>query len=157
VEGLLETQLPNAVKMFMGKACNNLLPTKANLLRRKVVDNALCPVYLREEETIEHLLWECSSAFDVWCDDPISLQKSPSIGLNFIQLFEYVLTRCATQEVQLFVVMAMRIWLRRNDVVHRGFFTHPAWVLREASKAVGEFHQVNDRKEGLMSRHVQNL
>jgi hypothetical protein len=112
--------------MFVWKACNNLLPTKANLLRRKVVDNALCPIYLREEETKEHLLWECPSAFDVWCDDPISLQKSPSIGLNFIQLFEYILIWCATQKVELFVVTAMCIWLRRNDMVHEGFFTHPA-------------------------------
>jgi hypothetical protein len=37
-------KIPNAVKMFMWKACSVLLPTKANLLRCGVVPNAFYPI-----------------------------------------------------------------------------------------------------------------
>jgi len=34
---------PNALKKFLWRACQNVLPTKQNLLRKGVVDNDLCP------------------------------------------------------------------------------------------------------------------
>jgi hypothetical protein len=40
-------KIPNAVKIFMWKACNDLLPTKVNLLRRGVVSDSLCLICLR--------------------------------------------------------------------------------------------------------------
>jgi hypothetical protein len=46
--GILKTmwnlKIPNVAKMFMWRACQNLLPTKSNLLRRRVVEKALCPI-----------------------------------------------------------------------------------------------------------------
>jgi hypothetical protein len=91
-----------------------------------VVDNALCPICLREVETTEQILWDCPSTSDVWNGDPITLQKCSSLGLTFFHLFATLLSRCETEELELFVVTARRIWLRRNDVVHGGFFTHPS-------------------------------
>lgn len=149
-------QIPNAVKMFLWKACHNLLPTKANLLRKKVVDNALCPICLREVETIEHILWDCPSASDVWSGGPITLQKCVSLGLNFFQLFETLLARCETEELELFVVTARRIWLRRNDVIHRGFFTHPTQLLCDARIALEDFKRINEGKEDATEQKREN-
>jgi hypothetical protein len=36
-------KVPNLVKLFMWKACNDLLPTKTNLFKRKVVEAKSCP------------------------------------------------------------------------------------------------------------------
>jgi hypothetical protein len=36
--------VPNVVKVFRRRACKNALPTKANLLKRKVVDDLICPI-----------------------------------------------------------------------------------------------------------------
>jgi hypothetical protein len=49
----------------MWKACHNILLTKENLFKRRVVDNKLCPCCEREEETTLHALWGCPSARDV--------------------------------------------------------------------------------------------
>jgi hypothetical protein len=57
--------VPNAVKMFMWKACNDLLPKKMNLLHRGVIHNALCPICKREVDTVKHILWSYPAAQDV--------------------------------------------------------------------------------------------
>jgi hypothetical protein len=49
--------VPRPMKMFMWRACHNLLPTRVNLVKRKVIDNALCPCCGRENETVLHVLW----------------------------------------------------------------------------------------------------
>jgi ribonuclease HI len=129
--------------MFLWQASHNLLPTKVNLMRRGVVKEIMCPICLREEESIEHSIWTCLLAADVWCCGPISLQKSHGQGLCFAELLEMVINRCSRKEVELFAVMARRIWLRRNDVVHGGFLTHPSRVIAEAVTALEDFHRVN--------------
>jgi hypothetical protein len=57
--------VPNAVKMYLWRACHNLLPMKANLFQRGVCDNNLCLICLREEESVAHACWDCLSARDV--------------------------------------------------------------------------------------------
>lgn len=66
LEENLEFQNPNVVKMFLWKTCNDLLPTKVNLLRRGVVPVALCPICMRDVDTAEHILWSFPSTQDVW-------------------------------------------------------------------------------------------
>jgi hypothetical protein len=70
-------QLPNAVKNFIWRACHDLLPTKDNLTRRKVIQDPGCPMCGFEAKTPFLILWGCSSAMDVWgaseegvCDAP---------------------------------------------------------------------------------------
>jgi hypothetical protein len=48
--------VPPAIKMFVWRACHNLLPTKTNLCQRGVCVEAQCPICLQKEETIEHAI-----------------------------------------------------------------------------------------------------
>jgi hypothetical protein len=66
------------VKLFLWQACNNILPTKEKLFKRKIIDDPLCPVCCREVETVGHALWSCSAARDVWLESNVSIQKSCS-------------------------------------------------------------------------------
>lgn len=43
-------------------------------------------------------------------------------------------------------VMARKIWLRRNSVVHGGDFIHPSILFREASSSLEEFRRVNSHE-----------
>jgi hypothetical protein len=49
-------EVSNVVKVLMGRVCNNVLPTKANLLKRKIVANPLCPICGLDVETTGHAL-----------------------------------------------------------------------------------------------------
>jgi ribonuclease HI len=51
--------------------------------------------------------------------------------------------RCDQTEVELFAVIARKIWLRRNQVVHGGSFSHPNQVLREAVSILEDFRLSN--------------
>lgn len=58
-------QIPNVEKNFIWRACHDILPTRDNLLQRKVVQDPLCLVCGLEAETPIHILWTCPSAMDV--------------------------------------------------------------------------------------------
>jgi hypothetical protein len=74
--------------MFLWRVCNNLLPTKMNLMRRGVVKDARCPICEREAETMTHILWRLGVVLlhkmsgDV-SDQPKKLQKGTDEGLTF--------------------------------------------------------------------------
>jgi ribonuclease HI len=151
--------IPNAAKMFLWRACHNLLPTKMNLVKRGVIKEGSCPIYLRADETVEHALWECPSASDVWSSGPVSLQKSGNQGGVFLTLFGDIRRRCIRSEVELFVITARRVWLRRNDVVHGGAMTHPAQVMRDAQTALEDFQRANGSAiiEVSPERHIDEI
>ena len=54
--------LPHKVCHFTWQACRDILPTKVNLMRRKVVNDQLCVECGLEDETTGHLFWTCSRA-----------------------------------------------------------------------------------------------
>ncbi|KAF5464491.1 hypothetical protein F2P56_014564 [Juglans regia] len=64
-----------ATKMFLWRACNEALPTLANLRRRKVVEHNSCLTYKQEAETSGHVLWGCIAAKDVWGQGVKKVQK----------------------------------------------------------------------------------
>jgi hypothetical protein len=59
---------PKMVQSFLWKACNNILATKANLHKRGITINTLCPIYGLQPETVGHILWSYPSTRDVWLD-----------------------------------------------------------------------------------------
>ncbi|KAF5468857.1 hypothetical protein F2P56_012970 [Juglans regia] len=64
-----------ATKMFLWRACNEALPTLANLRRRKVVEHSSCLTCKQEAETSGHVLWGCIAAKEVWGQGVKKVQK----------------------------------------------------------------------------------
>ncbi|XP_042969072.1 uncharacterized protein LOC122301754 [Carya illinoinensis] len=56
-------------------AANDLLPTRKNLFKKKIVEDPYCPICFKEEETTVHVLWECHAANDVWANSISGFQK----------------------------------------------------------------------------------
>lgn len=56
----------HAVKVFMWRACHNALSTKANLCKRCIIDDPLCPLCGAKLKTTSHILWSCPAAQTVW-------------------------------------------------------------------------------------------
>ena len=57
---------PPKVKMFVWRACSNILPTRENLHGRKMKIDPQCEICCQKPESIGHLLWECPLARNVW-------------------------------------------------------------------------------------------
>ncbi|XP_012836236.1 PREDICTED: uncharacterized protein LOC105956874 [Erythranthe guttata] len=59
---LWDLNLPNKIKIFLWRCCNNLLPTRQNLTNRKILENSLCEICGAAEEDVLHCLSLCSFA-----------------------------------------------------------------------------------------------
>jgi hypothetical protein len=138
---LWKLDVPNVDKVFFWRACKNILPTRENLFKRKIISDHSCPVCGIEEETISHILWQCPSAQDVWSVGCRKFQKSFFPTTDFIKVAEGMLMKCDPEEFQLFVGIARRIWLRRNSLIHEEIFAHPNEILHSATTTLSDFHQ----------------
>ncbi|XP_059440878.1 uncharacterized protein LOC132173397 [Corylus avellana] len=107
-----QLNVPNAVKVFVWRACHNILPTRANLFKRK---------------------------------------KSISEHQDFAQLFEAMIGRYDKHELELFTVVARKVWMRRNTVVHGGDFIPPNQVFLMAEAGLEDFQRVNTQVSGSTS------
>jgi len=124
------------------------LPTRANLFKRRVVEDPLCQCCKQEEETIIHVLWTCPVAVDVWGSGPKIFQKSYAWGNSFLQMMTCIFARFKTEEMELIEVLARRIWLRRNTFVFYGIFTPLDKVVALALEAHQEYNNFVTNKWG---------
>lgn len=103
-------QVPNATMVFLWRACADILPMKEKLLQRRVVDEDLCIFCEREQETMMHILWECPSSTDVWSACDRRIQKTQAQNITFLDVVDSLLLRCNGEEMNLFALIANRIW-----------------------------------------------
>jgi hypothetical protein len=123
---------PRFLTTFLWKACANILPTRANLCRIGVVDDPICPICQIEPETVSHALRNCSAASDVWRECPPRIQKCAIVDDCFMNIFNQLQGKFGIEELQLIVITARLIWLRRNEVVFGGDFWTPSDLVRRA-------------------------
>ena len=138
---LWKLHVPNKIKVFVCRACHNILPTCENLWRSKIVEKDGCVLCSRETETGVHALWECAIAKDVWSGSMIKIQKCSQGQQVVLHLFQELLGKLSTAEFELFVVQAWIIWNQRNTVVFGGKLKDPKWLNKRAKEFLDEFHQ----------------
>ena len=65
---LWKLKIPGKVKHFLWKACTctNSLPTKINLLKRKILSDPTRHLCGCLAEDVMHALWECEAVKSVW-------------------------------------------------------------------------------------------
>jgi len=146
---LWSLNLPRHILLFLWRACNEILPTKNNLHKRKVVTDQLCPMCGSEAESVSHALWSCGSAQVVWgsCRGPI--QKCSAGAEEFFGVFGALCDKLEDRDLERFAAVAHKIWSRRNRVVFGGAVLPPNILIREALDLVEEFRNANLRAEDL--------
>lgn len=108
--------IPNKIKLFTWRACQNILPTKANLCHRHVLDNLIYEAFGLAPETTGHLFWDCHIAKETWKLSDILFDKH---GLSYRDFMDFLWHLVFTQHVgtdilELTVTTAWSIWFSRN-------------------------------------------
>jgi hypothetical protein len=134
-------ELPNPVKMFVWRACQNILPTRMNLFRRKVIEEAKCSCCEVEDETLIHALWTCPATQDVWGSKTSPFQKCYTSGVSFKEVFEDGIQLYSKEVLELLVVVARGIWFRRNKLVFEGAFSHPNDIFSTALNFIRDYKE----------------
>jgi ribonuclease HI len=135
--------VPNSTKVFLWRACNDILPTKENLKKRGVIDDDLCRFCGSAPETVVHILWACPSSQDVWGSCGWGIQKRSSSAVDFKRLVEDMNDILSKEDLGLFAVTAKGIWKRRNMCVHGGVFIHPNSIVMAAQDYHSQFLKAN--------------
>ncbi|KAK4438865.1 hypothetical protein Salat_0221100 [Sesamum alatum] len=68
-----QANLPNHVRNFYKKICKNNVPITANLNKRHVPTEDMCPVCKRNGETMRHAFLECPCAKLMWAISDLPL------------------------------------------------------------------------------------
>ncbi|KAL0009208.1 hypothetical protein SO802_010710 [Lithocarpus litseifolius] len=88
---LWKLHIPNKIKVFGWRACQEILPTRLNLARRRIIHDNVCPNCTRFPESTIHALWDCGVAVDVWAGSSLKLQKCVHGQADILELMEYLL------------------------------------------------------------------
>lgn len=117
--------VPGAVKTFLWRVCHNSLPTWANLHKREITIDPLCPLCGMYLETIGHVLWSCATATAVWIECKRKIQKLSIWETYGLLLFEQWKDHLEDEDLELVVFLARRLWLRRNIESLVGLYPPP--------------------------------
>lgn len=85
-KSLWHLSVPNKIKSFAQRASKNILPTKANLFHRKVIDNPTCEACGLEVESSGHLFRNCEKTRSIWELSGLPLDMN---GLRFQEFIDF--------------------------------------------------------------------
>lgn len=105
---------PNKIKHFVWKACQNALPTMANLHRRHIVTTATCEGCKEQPEDPLHALWLCKEISCVWRSMDWFYQNVSSQPVSFSDLFSRFMQSRDDFRLGIFSIIAWLLWNRRN-------------------------------------------
>ncbi|KAL8092543.1 hypothetical protein AgCh_034709 [Apium graveolens] len=108
-------KLPPKVKNFLWRSLAGCLPTKDNLLCKRVAVLSLCPVCNIETETVLHTLVTCQFAKRCWNHAEIVVDDRDCT--NFSQWLSLVMEMHSSKNVQIACMLCWEIWKNRNAVV----------------------------------------
>ena len=106
--------VPGKIKHFIWKACSNSLPTKENLLKRKVVQDTVCQRCSNDSEDVVHSLWSCEGLREVWNREFGWVYDAGVQWTSFSEILKFVQTR--PHSVALFAATAWSVWYHRNKL-----------------------------------------
>jgi hypothetical protein len=113
---LWSISVPNKLKTFMWRACNNILPTLTNLWKKGIVSATTCYLCGEEAETVSHVLWSCPFAVSIWQSLPLFSALPLGASMDFQDVVHCALQILPSPDIEIFVTAAWMIWRRRNEV-----------------------------------------
>ena len=134
--------MPNKVKHFAYKACNNALPTMSNLAHRHISTSDLCEQCKAAPEDTIHALWACKELEGVWGSLSWARPTSLARPQSFNDLLDCFLQVQEDYRKELFIMVAWAVWNHRNSLK----FSHPIvavdCISSKASAMLQEFLSV---------------
>nr|POE53100.1 putative ribonuclease h protein [Quercus suber] len=104
--------VPNRIRTLLWRACCESLPSKANLVRRKLLIDATCPNCSLEPETITHALWSCKKLDSVWLPQFAILKDATSPNTSFLELMHLAFKDPSC--IETFANTMSLLWMYRN-------------------------------------------
>lgn len=63
-----------------------------------------------------------------------------------------MIDRCTIKELEIYAIIARKIWLKRNTVVYGWDFSHPNVLIQECASSLNKYRDANDKDNVFMQR-----
>ena len=133
--------VPLKVQNFLWRACLNILRTRENLQRRKVVVNSRCEFCKQQPETVCHVLWECPFARNTKAVVRGRLQKCPNEVTDFSILLRMLHERLDHRDIEVWAIMAWALWNARNKFYFENVQLQPKFIADGALALLTEYQR----------------
>ncbi|XP_065619737.1 uncharacterized protein LOC136063366 [Quercus suber] len=140
---LWSLQVPHKVHHFAWRACRGILPTKENLLQRRMQVDGCSDECGEDVESSGHLFWSCQRARDVWQCTKLKLKFDRTQVNSFFDLLWLLLMSDSYDEgdAKLAVTLAWAIWFNRNEVRHGGNRKSGLALVQWTRQYLQEYHE----------------
>ncbi|XP_042983278.1 uncharacterized protein LOC122312683 [Carya illinoinensis] len=129
-------------------------PQEINLFKKKVIDDPNCPICLQQVESIEHVIWECEAARDVWGLYSRQLQKRSIRNQSFRELVTNLMEVLNKEMLTEMAVVAWRLCKRRNEAIFQKVFTSPSILWRQIHQKLQDLSLLNHKPPHSSSSNV---
>ena len=147
--------MPQKIKLFIWKACKDILPINLNLYRKKISSSLTCELCDEDPESMMHVLVHCQFAQEVWRHIPLaSILNWPPSHL-FADFIHHGLQILNSPDIELFFTIAWRLWTARNDRIWDNHQIPTKEVYCQAGCYVQEFlnQKESDQEQQLRPAH----
>ena len=124
-KGVWRLRVPNKIKHFIWRGCNDALPTMSNLFRQLITSSDKCELCQLCPEDPLHAIWSCKDVESTWSSVQCFHQSSAPQPLNFCDLLTRFLQIQEDYRKEVFAISAWFLWNRRN-AIHFGRLVHPS-------------------------------
>ena len=112
-----DAKVPPKVKLFIWRACRNILPTLTKLFERKASSSFSCSWCNEAPETNDHVLWRCDFAQKVWRACLVQLPSSCDASLPSWDFISICLCELSSPELEIVFVTMWSLWIARNNLI----------------------------------------
>ncbi|KAL0411880.1 UNVERIFIED_CONTAM: putative mitochondrial protein [Sesamum latifolium] len=123
---LWQAPVPGKVKIFIWRACLNILPTSSNLNRRIPESSLACPHCADEEEDTFHALFLCHFARQVWGLSNLGTDMTHKRTQSLVTWLSHVAASIERKPFGLFLCLCWTLWWCRNSSLMKGNCLSPA-------------------------------
>lgn len=148
--------VPPKVRVFWWRVLHEFLPAKAILNRRHVEPLAFCDLCGAEQETIKHVLTECTMAKLFWKEmKRLTGAKLPTLHPQFWAADILSSNVCSDKERSLFTIGMYALWTQRNQRRHGESAPPIRVVVQWAADLAHDLWLVTQQKKPVKQTAVQ--
>ena len=107
-------QVPPKVRLFMWRACLDILPTKTKLYDKGLIHSVSCLWCEGEPESTSHILWQCDFAQKIWMACPVTIPSFCYVSMAFKEFILSCIEVLSESDLAILFTTAWEIWNARN-------------------------------------------
>ncbi|XP_042944686.1 uncharacterized protein LOC122278573 [Carya illinoinensis] len=145
------------VRTLLWRAAKDILPTKVNLFKRKVLQASKCPICLTHPETVTHALWSCKAAQAIWSECLRKVQKCSVMEGPFNEVLSHIFSTLSGGELNEVAYAIKHIWQRRNKWAFESQFASPQQVIKSVASNMSDLHMYEENLQKQKKKSADDM